>query len=175
MTKTLRVIYYKDGNVYDLNGRFKTVTISDDTAQVYRTCSVSLNNTRDGRKYDIPYKNGGELRVHYGDVEIFRGIIFLKDIDTDGSQSITAYDYNVYLTKNNDTVRFVDKSATQILTILCGKFGIKTGKLANTRHVIPRLIIRGKSLYDIVITALTETQKSTGKRIGYVTLQGNLN
>ncbi|MBU5211077.1 hypothetical protein [Heyndrickxia oleronia] len=174
MTQKLRVIYYHNGMVRDLAGRVKDVEISGDTAQAFRSCSISLNNTSDGRKYAIPFKNGGEVRVHYGNTEIFRGILFATSIDSTGAQSLTAHDPNVYLTKNSDTVRFVGKTATQILSTLCGKYGIAVGSLANTRHVIPRFIVRGKTLYDIVVTALTETQKATGKRYRFRNVAGKL-
>ncbi|WP_102271310.1 XkdQ/YqbQ family protein [Cytobacillus massiliigabonensis] len=174
MTQKLRVIYYHNNMVRDLAGLVKDVEVSGDTAQAFRSCSISLNNTRDGRKYSILFKNGGEIRVHYGSVEIFRGILFGTSIDSTGAQSLMAHDPNVYLTKNSDTVRFTGKTATQILSTLCGKYGIQTGALANTRHVIPRFIVRGKTLYDIVVTALTETQKATGKRYRFRNMAGKL-
>lgn len=174
MTSKLRVIYYHNGKMRDLEGYVKDVEISGDTAQAYRSCSLSLNNTKDGRKSAIPFKNGGEVRVHYGKVEFFRGIIFETSIDSTGAQSLNAYDSNVYMTKNSDTVRFIGKTATQIITTLCGKYGIKTGALANTRHVIPRFIVRGKTVYEIAVTALTETQKATGKRYRFRNVAGSL-
>lgn len=174
MTTKLRVIYYSGGKMRDLEGYVKDVEISGDTAQAYRSCSLSLNNTKDGRKSAIPFKNGGEIRVHYGKVEFFRGILFENTVDSTGAQSLRAYDSNVYLTKSSDTVRFVGKTATQIIAALCAKYGIKTGALANTKHVIPRFIIRGKTLYEIAVTALTETQKATGKRYRFRNVAGNL-
>ena len=147
-TQKLRVIYYQDGQLRDLTGSFQSVTVSGDTAQAYRTCSVELNNTRDGRHYAFPIKNGAEIRIQYFGREILRGIIFDTSINTTGTQTLKAHDYNVYLTKNSDTVRFVGKTATQIIATLCAKFGIKTGTLANTRHVIPKFIVRGKTVYE---------------------------
>lgn len=158
----------------DLTGSMRSLDMSGDTAQAYRTCQVDLNNTRDGRHYAVPFKNGGEVRVLYFGREVFRGILFERGINTDGSQSLTAHDYNVYLTKNSDTVRFIKKSATQIIAELCGKFGIKVGKLANTKHVIPKLILRGKTIYEIIVTALTMTQKATGKRYRLRSIAGKL-
>ncbi|MGN7387719.1 XkdQ/YqbQ family protein [Sporosarcina sp. SAFN-015] len=170
----LRVLYFHNGVMRDLAGGLQSVEIGGDTAQAFRTCSIALNNTRDGRRYAIPFKNGGELRVHYGDIEFFRGVIFESSIDAKGAQSLKAHDANVYLTKNNDTVRFVGKTATQIIATLCGKYGIPTGSLATTRHVIPKFIVRGKTLYEIAVLALTETQKATGKRYRLRNVAGKL-
>lgn len=164
MTLKLRVIYYGDGKMRDLEGSILTVEVSGDSMQAFRSCSLTLNNTRNGRNYAIPFKNGGEIRVYYGTTEFFRGILFTTSIDSTGAQSLKAHDYNVSLTKNSDTVKFADKTASQILTTLCGKYGIKTGAIVNTGHVIKRFIVRGKTLFEIVIMALNVTQKATGKR-----------
>src|SRR5690606_14657201 len=92
-TQRTRVIYYHGGQVRDLTGSVRSLEMSGDTAQAYRTCAVELNNTRDGRHYAIPFKNGGELRVLYFGREVFRGILFTKAINTDGGQSLSAHDY----------------------------------------------------------------------------------
>lgn len=161
---TLRVVYYHNGKVQDLIGYIKDVEISGDTAQASRSCSVNLNNTRSGRAKAFTFRNGSEIRVLKDTRELFRGAIFEHEISINGDQSLTAHDYNTYLTRSSDTVRFVNRKASQILVELCKKYGIKTGAIADTKYVIPRHIIRGKTLYDIVITALTTTQKATGKR-----------
>lgn len=161
---TTRIIYYLNGKMTPLDGRVKSFEIGGETATAYRSCTVSLNNTTDGRNRSLSFKNGGEIRVFVNDAEQFRGVVFEISLNTNGEQSLKAHDYNVYLTKNSDTVNIPGKTATQIISILCGKFGIKTGALANTRHVIPKFIMRGATVYDIIITALTLTQKATGKR-----------
>ncbi|WP_060210499.1 XkdQ/YqbQ family protein [Sporosarcina koreensis] len=170
----LKVVYYYDGQLRDLAGYVKDVEISGDTSQAYRTCAINLNNTTDGRRYRIPFQNGGEVRVYFGTIEFFRGVIFDKAVDTTGAQSLKAHDYNVYMTKNSDTVRFIGNTATQIITVLCDKYGIKTGQISNTRHVIPKFIVRGKTLFEIFTMALTETQKATGKRYRFRSAAGKL-
>ena len=170
----LRVIYYHNGIMSDLEGFVKGVEITGDTAQAFRSCTVSLNNTLDGRKYSIPFKNGGEIRVLVDKSEVFRGNIFTKSIASTGEQSLQMHDYNVALTKSSDSVNLKNVTASQVLAQLCGKYGITTGAIANTRHVIPRFIVRGKTLYEIVVTALTETQKATGKRYRLRNVAGKL-
>lgn len=164
MTSKLRVIYYSGGKVRDLADCLLGVELSGDTATAYRSCSISLNNTRDGRGKVISFVQGGEIRVSLGKREIFRGVIFGSNITTSGAQSLTVHDYNAYLTRNSDTVRFVGKTASQVVAEVCKNHGIKTGAIANTKYVIPRHIIRGKTLFEIIVTALTTTQKATGKR-----------
>lgn len=148
----------------DLADCLLDVEISGDTATAYRSCSIALNNTRDGRGKVITFAQGGEIRVSLDKRELFRGVIFESSITSSGSQSLTVHDYNAYLTRNSDTVRFTGKTASQIVAEVCKNHGIKTGAIANTKYVIPRHIIRGKTLFEIIITALTTTQKVTGKR-----------
>lgn len=168
----LRVLYYQDGMVRDIP--YKSVEFSGDASQAYRSCTVEVSNTIDGRTKLIPFKVGGELRLLYDNKEIFRGIIFEIGINAEGSQSLTVHDYNVYLTKNSDTVRFEKLTATQIISALCNKFGIQVGTLVDTRYVIERLIERGKTIYEIILDALIETQKATGKRYRLRNIEGKL-
>ncbi|MDQ0174373.1 XkdQ/YqbQ family protein [Bacillus chungangensis] len=170
----MRVIYFHNGKIYTLDGLVKSVNISGDIAKEARTCNVSLNNTQDGRKKLYPFENGGEIRVLYEKSEVFRGIVFQTDINEKGEQSLTAYDSNVYLSKNSDTVKFTNKKASQILSELCSKYGIKTGKIADTGYVFKRFIQRGKTLYDIVVLALTETRKKNGRRFMLRNTEGAL-
>ncbi|MEH6944778.1 C40 family peptidase, partial [Bacillus sp. JJ722] len=105
-----------------------------------------------------------EVRVLVGNEEVFRGVPFKLGINEQGDQSITAYDYNVYLSKSSDHLKFANKKASDIIRSICTKYGIKTGHIDDTKYVIPRLIFKGKTLYDMVVVALTETRKRTGKR-----------
>lgn len=159
----LQVIYY-DGELQYIQQIVKSVSVQGDVARAYRECTVNLTNTVDGRKRLINIQNGKEVRILVGNEETFRGIIFTNGQNSDGDESIVVKDYNVYLTLNTVRVKYVDKTATHIIRDLCKKFGIPLGNIANTGHQIPRLIMRGKTIYDVFITALTMTQKVTGKR-----------
>ena len=97
-----------------------------------------------------------------GAVEVFRGIIFSDSIDTDGRMTVTAYDRNVYLTKNTDSRKFEKMTASAIIKALCAAFEIPMGIIADTGYVIPKLVFDGKTLWDMMVTALTYTKKQTG-------------
>lgn len=170
----LRVLTYANGNLMYLDGRVETVTISGDIATCFRSCEVSLINANTLRQRALNFELGKELRVLYDGKEVFRGVIFDQGIDTSGNQSLKAHDYNVYLIKNVTTEVFKDKTATQIISELCGKFGIQTGALANTGHVIKSQVFRGKSLYDIATIALTTTEKATGNKFRITNRDGKL-
>src|SRR5699024_8499509 len=139
-------------------------SIKGDVAQAARECEVTFANTTKGIQRIFDITNGKEIRVMSGTMEVFRGIVFAFGRNSEGRDSLLAKDGNEYLVKNTVNVKFLEKTATQIIKTLCGNYGIKVGKLANTTHSIPRFIMRDKTIYDVFITALTMTQKVTGKR-----------
>lgn len=158
----LKVYAYANGRYMELDGRVKSVTVGGDTAKSYRTASVSIINAVTLRKSVLQFENGKELRVIYDGVEIFRGIVMQHTINTDADTTLTAHDYNFYLTKNADTVNYKNRRADEILHDLCSKFGIPVGSIANTRYVLKKFIKSG-TVYELIMEALKETQLQTGK------------
>lgn len=171
---SVSVLYYDSGVLTRLDGMVTDVSISGDTAKDCRTCEISLNNTENGRTKKLQVKLGREVRALENDNELFRGILFKSGINKDGQQSFTSYDYNVYLSKNSDHLKFVKKKASDVIKAICTKFGIKTGRIDDTKYVIPKLIFEGKTLYEMIVVALTETRKQTGKRYFIRNVKGAL-
>lgn len=168
----ISVLY--DNNLY-VTDIVQSVTHAGDVMQAYRTLDISVLNTIDGNTPEVAFELGKPLRFYSEDVELFRGFIFRTGIDHTGMTSLTAYDENVYLTKNMDTRKFVKLTATQIVKLLCADFGIAVGKIADTGYVIPKLILRDMTLWDMITTALTLTYKQTGKRFFVYADKGALN
>lgn len=158
---TISVIY--DNDVY-LDPILTSVTWSGDITQAYRSLSIGLTNTIDGKMQAVPIEIGRELRLLSDDTEVFRGIIFNHSVNARGIMNATAYDENVYLTKNSDTRKFSGLTADSIIRQLCADFGIDIGQIAETGYVIPKLTLRDKTLWDMITIALTETRKQTGRR-----------
>lgn len=157
---------------YNIDNLVESITWSGDIMRCARRLDVTLNNTTDGIKPAIIFEEGRELRLIYDDgTELFRGIIFYQSIDIRGRVSITAYDENIYLTKNVDTRKFVNMKASDIIRRLCNDFGIETGTIVDTGYVIPKMILREYTLWDMMVTALTETRKQTGRQY-YIYSQG---
>jgi hypothetical protein len=89
----IRVLY---NNEYYLEEIAQDVEWSGDVQQAYRTLAVSLLNTNDGSTTLLNFEVGRELRFFSEGVELFRGIIFRRDIDQAGAMRLVAYDENVY-------------------------------------------------------------------------------
>lgn len=153
-----------------------SVQWSGDVTLPYRTLSVSLANTIDGTKRVVPIELGREIRLYVDGVEQFRGIIFAHNIDDHGQMNVTAYDENVYLTKNMDTLRFASgTTASGIIRQICSTFGIPTGTIADTGLKLQKLILRDKPLWEMIVIALTETRKQNGRRFFVYADKGKLN
>ncbi|UQZ84021.1 hypothetical protein SK3146_03233 [Paenibacillus konkukensis] len=151
-------------NEFYLDPLVNSITWSGDITQAFRKLEVSITNTIDGTEQAVDIELGRELRLLSDGTELFRGIIFQHNIDARGKMKLTAYDENIYLTKNTDTKKFIHMTASAIIRELCADFGIAVGDIADTEYVIPKLILRDKTLWDMMVTALTETRKQTGQR-----------
>ncbi|MED4456204.1 NlpC/P60 family protein [Metabacillus fastidiosus] len=160
----INVIYYADKKVTYLDGVIQSISITGDVARSCRKCEISFKNTSDGRSRLIDIKMGKEIRILHNKNELFRGIIFNNGRNERGEETITVYDPNIYLSKNSDVIKENNITASELIKKLAKSFGIKTGRIDNTGHKIPKLYIAGKTLYDMIVIALTETQKATGQR-----------
>lgn len=167
----IRVLY--DGTYY-IEPLVKAAVWSGDVAQPHRTLKLTLNNTLDGEEQAVNIEVGKELRFYADSVGLFRGIIFEYSITDRGDATVLAYDENVYLTKNADTRKFVGMTASAIVKEICKAFEIPAGTIANTRYVIPKLILRNMTLWDMIVTALTQTRKQNGDKFTVYSREGKL-
>ncbi|MGC4378407.1 NlpC/P60 family protein [Fictibacillus sp. Mic-4] len=161
--ETISVVYYTDTNAYYITPLVKSVEWSGDTTEASRKCEITLNNTINGTTRAISVQVGKEIRLFVNSSEIFRGVIFETEVNDTGEFSLSARDFNHYLTKNTDSMVFKKTKASQIIKSICKKFDIPYGHIDDTGYVIPKLILRDKTIYDMIIIALTETKKKTGK------------
>lgn len=148
---------------------------SGDITQAYRRLEVTLKNTQDGRRQALTFEVGGQLTLLSDNAELFRGVVFAHNINAQGVTQITAYDEAVYLTKSIDTRKFTSMTASAILREICADFDIAAGTIADTGYVIPKLILRDMSLWEMVTTALTETRKQKGTRFLVQSFGGKIN
>lgn len=164
----------KKDQIFYIDPIVSSVTWSGDIMQAARKLEITLTNTLNGKTRLFDFQKGEELYLLKDSIELFRGVIFADEIDSKGQQTLTAYDYNFYLTKNFDTRVFKGYTASEIVTLLCNAYQIPYGEVADTKYVIPRLILRDKSIWDMMITALTVTEKETGERFFITNREGKL-
>ncbi|WP_068613487.1 XkdQ/YqbQ family protein [Paenibacillus tuaregi] len=169
------VAYIEGGVQTFLDPIVKSVKWSGDNKQASRKLVVEMSNTADMRSRLQRPQKGNELRLILNEKkELFRGVIFSDQIDAQGQMSLTAYDENIYLTKNKDTRIFRGMTASAVVNKLCGDFSIDTGEIKDTGFVIPKLVFRDKTLFEMMIMAINETRKQTGEQFYLTSRKGKL-
>lgn len=168
------VIYQNDSKKIYLDQIVRSIRWSGDIKQAARKLVVELSNTEDLRDPLFTLEKGKEIQLYVDETEQFRGVIFSDSINASGQLTITAYDENIYLTKNTDTKIFRNLTASSIIKRLCSDFSIPTGQIDDTGFIIPKLICREKTLYDMMITSLTISEKQTGNKFMISSREGKL-
>lgn len=172
--EAVKIALLYDGQ-YWIEAFVKSANWSGDITEPHRTLTVMLSNTLDGDEQAVAIELGKEIRFYADDIGLFRGVIFGYDIANNGDATITAYDENVYLTKNADTRKFTKMTAGAIVKDVCKTFDIPVGTIADTGYVIPRMILRNMTIWDMIVTALTETRKQNGRKFSVYASNGKLN
>lgn len=105
--------------------------------------------------------NGDSVTLYVNGHKFFYGYIFKINPSKEGTVEILAYDQLRYF-KNKDTKIFKKMTATKIVKSIASINGLKTGKLANTKHILTRKE-ENKTYLDMVENALAETATASGK------------
>ena len=112
---------------------------------------------------DLVMVTSHELRPLGTGHKIFFGYVFSLRPDKNGEIEVTAYDQVRYL-KNTDTFSYENKTATDVLKMICDNCRIKYGSdIMNTGYIIPSRIEDNKEYLDMLQTAIDLTRDNTGK------------
>lgn len=107
--------------------------------------------------------------------ELFRGYITDREaVSTTGTISYTAYDLLFYTLKSKATYNFSGKTPEAITEMVCKDMEIPIGNLAST-GLSQKLIVQGKSIYEIIMQAYTQAHQQNGKKYYVTAREGKLN
>lgn len=143
----------------------KTVCISGDVSQCARKLDLDI-------AYSIYDKNmphsqiGCSTKVWVIDDsqgEIFRGVVFDRELASDSHTKVTVYDYLIYFLKSKASFNFQNMTPEDITARVCQEVGVAPGNVAYTGIRI-NLIVQGETLYDIIMKAYTQASKINGKQ-----------
>lgn len=129
---------------------------------------------------EMNFSEGDPVCFYYNKKPIFMGYVFTKSRDREQHIKVTCYDQLRYL-KNKYSYVFENKTATQIIKALCKDFNIKTGKLDDTKYIIPAIAKENTSAFDIILSTLEDTLLNTGNmfvlydNFGKLTLKNSIN
>lgn len=110
----------------------------------------------------ISIANGNPVRFKDADGQnVFYGFIFRIKRDRSNIVTITAYDQIRYL-KNKDTLVYDDKTASEVVSTIAGKFGFNLGTITDTVWKIASRVEDNVALMDMISNALDQTLQNTG-------------
>ena len=108
----------------------------------------------------LDIKEGNVVEFRWNGNKIFYGFIFTKQRDREPTYTITAYDQLRYL-KNKETYVYENKTASDVIQMICDDFRMQTGSLENTGYRIASRVEDSQTLYDIIGNALDLTLVNT--------------
>gem|GEM_PF-507762 len=161
----------RSGTMYELVT--ESVTLRGQRYQAPRSIQANIVTKQGSQKY-YSIKEGDTVLFKWKGKELFRGTVFART-PKDEKLTFTAYDMLQYLVKNQDVYVFANKRADQIMKRLGQDFQIPMTSIANTGHVIKSLVFKNDtSLYDIILQALRETKKQTGRNYQIYSSKGKM-
>ena len=141
-----------------------------------RTLTVSLLDD-DGYWHErsgIDVEQGWQCIFKWNGAELFRGIFMTQGTTQKKTGKYKAYDNGIYLSNNRDTFVYEGKTASQIFSDVCARFGLPTGTVAGCSYAIPDHIKEKATGWDTIEDALSLEFDNTGARFFVVSEKGSL-
>lgn len=137
------------------------------TFKVYKEKNSELN-FQEGDSVVFNYRNDGGNWI-----TLFVGYVFKKQRKKDGWIDVTAYDALRYL-KNKGTYVFTNKTASDVLKMICNDYKLPIGTVESTNYVIGSRVEDNQTLFDIIQNALDLTLISSNKMYVLFTENGKV-
>lgn len=156
---------------YDVSGLMTNLVISQNKDDLAKGVSLTIPNLKDTYKHLYNNINVRDSLVLYCDTgsgrkEIFRGIIWEKNYNSDVEKdlTLTAYDRLIYLQNTKDNFFFAKGRTTEsIVKSICKKWNVKLDyDYEGTKH--KRKVYRGEKVSDVLTKILKEAKKKTGTK-----------
>ena len=161
-----------------LDGKFNlekdiemVVTLENGTPLIPLITSLTWTTQRKGScgvlefevlKEKIEFTEGNRVSVKYKGTPFFLGYVFKRSRSKTGKIKVTAYDQLRYL-KNKNTYVFKNKTASEIIKLLAADFNLQVGEIEDTGYKIVKRREDNKTLFDMILYALSETLYYTKK------------
>lgn len=105
------------------------------------------------RQKGVKIRHGASVRFVYKGSKVFKGFVFdIKD-EENGKVQVTCYDQLRYF-KNKDTYMYKNKTAGDVLTMICKDYKLKKGTIDKCKYKIPKRTEDNKTLFDIMKNAM---------------------
>ena len=162
----IQLLVVKDKKTIDMTNLVKSVRWSGRKGSSARTITVAMIDD-DGYRHarsGIDFADGNQCVFLVDGKERFRGILMNQNQGDNKQLKFKAYDNGIYLANNKDTFVYKNKTADQVFSDVCSRFGIPTGEVAKCSYKIPEFTKSKTTGQDAVLDALSLDYKATGTR-----------
>ena len=162
----IQLLVVKDKKTIDMTNLVQAVRWSGRKGSSARTITVTMIDD-DGYRHarsGIDVADGNQCVFLVDGKERFRGILMNQNQGDKKQLKFKAYDNGIYLANNKDTFVYKNKTADQVFSDVCSRFGIPTGEVAKCSYKIPELTKSKTTGQDAVLDALGLDYKATGTR-----------
>lgn len=162
----IQLLVVKDKKTIDMTNLVKSVRWSGRKGSSARTITVAMIDD-DGYRHarsGIDVADGNQCVFLVDGKERFRGILMNQNQGDNKQLKFKAYDNGIYLANNKDTFVYKNKTADQVFSDVCSRFGIPTGEVAKCSYKIPEFTKSKTTGQDAVLDALGLDYKATGTR-----------
>lgn len=172
----IQLLVVKNKKTIDMTNLVQAVRWSGRKGSSARTITVTMIDD-DGYRHarsGIDVADGNQCVFLVDGKERFRGILMNQNQGDKKQLKFKAYDNGIYLANNKDTFVYKNKTADQVFSDVCSRFGIPTGEVAKCSYKIPELTKSKTTGQDAVLDALGLDYKATGTRHFIISDKGKL-
>lgn len=172
----IQLLVVKNKKTIDMTNLVQSVRWSGRKGSSARTITVMMIDD-DGYRHarsGIDVADGNQCVFLVDGKERFRGILMNQNQGDKKQLKFKAYDNGIYLANNKDTFVYKNKTADQVFSDVCSRFGIPTGEVAKCSYKIPELTKSKTTGQDAVLDALSLDYKATGTRHFIISDKGKL-
>lgn len=142
--------------VWEIQNSIESLSLE---SSMYDSPSVLTFDLIDSSKI---YPNGSAVSLVINGENIFKGFIFKYEINEKKTLSITAYDQMRYL-KNQDTIYYSNKTASQIFEDICNKNGLNCNVVNPSNWIVLEYLHDKKTMFEIVKHSIEESFRMENK------------
>lgn len=178
MGKGIGLTVYQNGGGggLDVTQLVESITWAGRRGSPARTLTAALLDD-DGYWHErsgIDIEDGWQCIFQYDGQELFRGIFMTQDTSHAKTVTLKAYDNAIYLSNNRDTFVYESKTASDIFSDVCSRFGLPTGDVAGCSYSIPDHVKKKATGWDTIADALSLEFENTGTRFFVVSDKGSI-
>lgn len=152
---------------YDISNFVSSLTWSGSVGQASRTLELEiLYSPLDENIKDVTIALGDRIKFYAEDKTLLiNAVVYERERKSEqGTINYTAHDDMYRLLQSNIRKNFKDTTPEKIVKEICGELQVVTGKIAETKVRVPKMLIDGDSYYTTIMKAYTKAYKVNGKK-----------